>query len=120
MKTQTQNSTAQHTPIPPMPHVEAREPADDRFPSGYLESLRDWISRNEAAVEWFLDNSEAIRVALARETAAPELLAIAGKFQLELMRQMAAIGPNGQGINHYRDLLAEIDAAIAKTRGGAL
>lgn len=44
-----------------MPAVEARLPFDDRQPDGYLESLNDWYHHNEEAVEWFLENADAIR-----------------------------------------------------------
>ena len=55
--------------IPPMPSkkVIPRRPYDDRRPDGYLESLRDWATNNSEAVEWFLENAEAIRTVLPNE-----------------------------------------------------
>jgi hypothetical protein len=46
--------------IPKMPAVSAREPFDAEIPEGYQESLLDWFHRNETAVEWFLEHSDAI------------------------------------------------------------
>lgn len=53
--------------LPPMPVVEARQPADDRFPRGYPESLDDWYRHNQDAVEWFLDNADKIRALVSHE-----------------------------------------------------
>jgi hypothetical protein len=50
--------------IPPMPKVNPRRPYDDAKPDGYLESLNDWYHNNEEAVNWFLENAEAIRAVL--------------------------------------------------------
>lgn len=55
--------------IPPMPAVNPRRPWDDEEPEGYLESLNDWIANgNLEAVEWFLENSEAIRAMLEQSS----------------------------------------------------
>ena len=44
-----------------MPKVNPRRPADERYVTGYLESLNDWMKNNYEAVEWFLENAEEIR-----------------------------------------------------------
>lgn len=45
-----------------MPHVSPRRPYDEgAFGDGYLESLDDWYANNRDAVEWFLENADAIR-----------------------------------------------------------
>jgi hypothetical protein len=45
-----------------MPHVSPRRPYDEwTFGDGYLESLDDWYANNWEAVEWFLENADAIR-----------------------------------------------------------
>jgi hypothetical protein len=45
-----------------MPHVSPRRPYDEEtFGGGYLESLDDWYANNWEAVEWFLENADAIR-----------------------------------------------------------
>lgn len=49
-----------------MPTVNPRRPADDRWPTGYLESLDDWYYNNLEAIEWFLENAEAIRKRLSQ------------------------------------------------------
>ncbi len=42
-----------------MPPVNPRRPYYENQP-GYLESLNDWYANNEEAVEWFLENAEAV------------------------------------------------------------
>jgi hypothetical protein len=46
-----------------MPPVNPRRPFDENLP-GYEESLQDWASNNDDAVEWFLENAEEIRALL--------------------------------------------------------
>ncbi len=47
-----------------MPAVNARRPLDDDAPDGYLESDRDWIRNNEAAIIWLLEHAEVLRSSL--------------------------------------------------------
>lgn len=51
-------------PIPPMPEVFPRRPYDEDYPDGYLEGFRCYAANNCKAVEWFLENADAIRAAL--------------------------------------------------------
>lgn len=43
-----------------MPKVSPRKLLDYDQPTGYQESLTDWINHNEDAVEWFLENAKTI------------------------------------------------------------
>ena len=58
---QTEDISKLKQKLPPMPKVFPRLPYDDRKPNGLQESLLDWCRHNDYAVEWFLENSEAIR-----------------------------------------------------------
>jgi hypothetical protein len=50
-------------PLKQMPTVTPRETydAEDGALAGYDVSLREWVDDNQEAVEWFLENAEAIR-----------------------------------------------------------
>ncbi len=49
-----------------MPKVNPRRPLIESMPCGYRESLNDWYKNNLEAVEWFLENAEAIRKKLIK------------------------------------------------------
>lgn len=51
--------------VPPMPETDQREPLDYEYPDSYLESDKDWSSRNWEAIRWLADNHDAIRAALS-------------------------------------------------------
>lgn len=51
--------------LPPMPFVKPRAYFLEDKSSPLLESLNDWCDANEEAVEWFLENAEQVRTALA-------------------------------------------------------
>lgn len=44
-----------------MPPTDDRRPFDEGEFGGYLENNRDWSDRNSEAVDWLIDNHEAIR-----------------------------------------------------------
>ena len=44
------------------PAISPRQPDDDRFPDGYLESTDEFIDRNIEWLDWCENNAELIRM----------------------------------------------------------
>jgi hypothetical protein len=113
---ETRAMSAKTKKIPPMPPVEPRDPLRSIFddgPTGYDESLRDWADHNWEAVEWFLENAEAIREMIDRAGRLKAIIAELVAAGENALHVLTPARPVMDGLDRTRMYLRE---AIAKAK----